>query len=113
MFGQRRALAWDLFGVEAREVRASLPESVIDGRTETTFSAMDFGALAPFSPAGRAIVWSFSIPPPVPAMQPITFFLPAALLAAKPYYEATNGAGLLLYASLELDAPEQASRGAF
>ena len=33
--------------------------------------------------------------------------------AAKPYYEATNGVGLLLYALLELDAPEQASRGAF
>lgn len=33
--------------------------------------------------------------------------------AGKPYYEATNGVGLLLYALLELDSPEESLRGAF
>jgi uncharacterized protein YyaL (SSP411 family) len=32
--------------------------------------------------------------------------------AAKPYYETTNGVGLLLYALLELDSPEEALKGA-
>ena len=32
---------------------------------------------------------------------------------AKPYYESTNGVGLLLYALLELDAPQDELRGAF
>jgi len=32
---------------------------------------------------------------------------------AKPYYEATNGVGLLLWALLELDAPDEPLRGAF
>ena len=32
---------------------------------------------------------------------------------AKPYYEATNGVGLLLYALLELDAPDEELEGAF
>lgn len=32
---------------------------------------------------------------------------------AKPYYEATNGVGLLLWALLELDAPDENLRGAF
>ncbi|MCZ6786181.1 MAG: hypothetical protein O7E54_03345, partial [Planctomycetota bacterium] len=32
---------------------------------------------------------------------------------AKPYYEATNGVGLLLYALLELDAPDEELAGAF
>ena len=31
---------------------------------------------------------------------------------AKPYYETTNGVGLLLYALLELDSPEEALAGA-
>ncbi len=33
--------------------------------------------------------------------------------AAKPYYEAVNGVGLLLYALLELDAPREPLEGAF
>lgn len=32
---------------------------------------------------------------------------------AKPYYEATNGVGLLLHALLELDAPSESMPGAF
>ncbi len=32
---------------------------------------------------------------------------------AKPYYETTNGSGFLLYALLELDAPNEPMRGAF
>ncbi len=32
---------------------------------------------------------------------------------AKPYYEATNGVGLLLWALLELDAPTEPLAGAF
>ena len=32
---------------------------------------------------------------------------------AKPYYEATNGVGILLWSLLELDAPEATSEGAF
>ncbi len=32
--------------------------------------------------------------------------------AAKPYYETTNGVGLLLYALLELDSPDEALKGA-
>ncbi len=32
---------------------------------------------------------------------------------AKPYYEATNGVGLLLWSLLELDAPDEKLRGAF
>jgi hypothetical protein len=32
---------------------------------------------------------------------------------AKPYYESTNGVGILLYALLELDNPEHDFGGAF
>jgi len=32
---------------------------------------------------------------------------------AKPYYQANDGVGFLLYALLELDAPEHDSGGAF
>jgi len=32
---------------------------------------------------------------------------------AKPYYEATNGVGLLLWSLLELDTPTENLRGAF
>ena len=32
---------------------------------------------------------------------------------AKPYYESVNGVGLLLWALLELDSPDAATRGAY